>query len=380
MKIAIFTDTFLPEINGVTKTLSKMKNYLDTTNIEYKFFIPGTENEKKDNIVSFSSFNFFLYPERKIAIPRYREIRKNLDEFKPDLIFIVTPFAIGLTGFRYAKEKGIPVVSNYSTDFPRYLKHYKLEILENAVWSFFRWFHSFSYINLCPSIATKTDMEKHGITNIELWGRGIETSEFSPEKRSKDLRKKYCDEDEKVLLYVGRVAPEKELEVLMDAVKILNKKNLKFKLLVIGDGPSKQEFENQNIENVVFVGYKTGEELKTYYASADIFAFPSSSETYGNVVLEAMASGLPVVAPFAGGVQENLIDMENGMAFDVGDSEDMAEKIESLLKDEELIARFSKKARNHTLTKNWNEIYTNLFSRFNQVVEAYNVRFRKVSA
>lgn len=380
MKIAIFTDTFLPEINGVTKTLSKMKNYLDTTNIEYKFFIPGKENEKKDNIVSFSSFNFFLYPERKIAIPRYREIRTNLDEFKPDLIFIVTPFAIGLTGFRYAKEKGIPVVSNYSTDFPRYLKHYKLEILENAVWSFFRWFHSFSYINLCPSIATKTDMERHGITNVELWGRGIETSEFSPKQRSEDLRKKYCDEDEKVLLYVGRVAPEKELEVLMDAVKILNKKNLKFKLLVIGDGPSKQEFENQNIENVVFVGYKTGEELKTYYASADIFAFPSSSETYGNVVLEAMASGLPVVAPFAGGVQENLIDMENGMAFDVGDSEDMAEKIESLLKDEELIARFSKKARNHTLTKNWNEIYTNLFSRFNQVVEAYNVRFRKVSA
>lgn len=380
MRIAIFTDTFLPEINGVTKTLSKMKNYLDTTDIEYKFFIPGEENAKKDNIVSFSSFNFFLYPERKIAIPRYREIRKDLDEFKPDLIFIVTPFAIGLTGFRYAKERGIPIVSNYSTDFPRYLKHYKLEILENPVWSFFRWFHSFSYINLCPSIATKGDMEKHGITNVELWSRGIETSEFTSKKRSEDLRKKYCNHDEKILLYVGRIAPEKELDVLMDAVKILNKRNLKFKLLVIGDGPSKQELKNQNIENIVFVGYKTGEELRKYYASADIFTFPSSSETYGNVILEAMASGLPVVAPFAGGVQENLIDMENGMAFDIGDSEEMAGKIEVLLGDEKLTEKLSKNARNHTLSRNWNEIYSSLFNRFNQVVEAYHIRIRKISA
>jgi len=380
MKIAIFTDTFSPEINGVTKTLSKMKSYMDNYGIKYKFFVPGDETEKKENIVSFSSFRFFLYPERKIAIPRYREIKSNLDDFNPDIIFIVTPFAIGLTGFRYAKERGIPVVSNYSTDFPKYLKHYRLEILENTVWTFFRWFHSYSYINICPSIATKQDMEEHGIKNVELWSRGIETSEFSPQKRSKELREKYCNNDEKLLLYVGRIAPEKELNVLIDAIKILNKRNLKIKLLVIGDGPSKQGFEEENVENVIFVGYKTGEELKCYYASADIFTFPSSSETYGNVILEAMASGLPVVAPFAGGVRENLIDMENGMVFDSGNSEDMADKIERLVLDEKLKDILSKNARKHTLSKSWDIIYSDLFKRFNEVIEVYKSRFRKASA
>ncbi len=381
MKIAIFTDTFLPEINGVTKTLSKMRNYMDNKGIEYKFFVPGDEAQKKDNIVSFNSFKFFLYPERKIAIPRYREIKDNLDEFNPDIIFIVTPFAIGLMGLRYAKENGLPMVSNYSTDFPKYLRHYKLEILENALWTFFKWFHSYSYINLCPSTVTKLDMETHGIQNVELWSRGIETGEFSPQKRSEELRKQYCsDNNEKILLYVGRVAPEKELSVLMDSAKLLNKKNLRFKLLVIGDGPSKQEFENENIKNVVFVGYKTGDELKSYYASADIFTFPSSSETYGNVILEAMASGLPVVAPFAGGIRENLIDMENGIAFSSGDSQAMADKIEKIINNEELKNNLSKNAREHTLSKSWNEIYSNLFRRFREVINLYNLRFTKTSA
>lgn len=380
MRIAIFTDTFLPEINGVTKTLSKMKKYMDEQEIEYKFFIPGDAKDANENIVSFNSFSFFLYPERKIAIPRYKEIKNSLDKFNPDIIFIVTPFAIGLMGFRYAKEKGIPIVSNYSTDFPKYLKHYKLEILQNAVWTFFRWFHSSSHINFCPSIATKLDMENHGIRNVEIWGRGIEINEFSPRKRNQELREKYCIDDEKLLLYVGRIAPEKELDVLIDAVKILNKKKLKFKLLVIGDGPSKQGFEDENIENVVFVGYKRGEELKEYYASTDIFTFPSSSETYGNVILEAMASGLPVVAPFAGGVKENLIDMENGLAFQTGDPEDMAEKIECLLTNSELIDRFGETARKHTLSKGWNEVYSDLFRRFNEVIEAYRVSISKISA
>ncbi|WZL74705.1 glycosyltransferase [Clostridiaceae bacterium 35-E11] len=162
MRIAIFTDTFLPEINGVTKTLAKMKEHMDYKGIEYRFFIPGKENNIMDNTITFSSCKFFLYPECKIAIPRYKSIKESLDRFNPDIIHVVTPFSIGIMGLKYAKENHVPLVASYHTDFPKYLKYYNLQFLENTLWYFFRWFHSHSYINLCPSKDTKEDMEKHG--------------------------------------------------------------------------------------------------------------------------------------------------------------------------------------------------------------------------
>ncbi|WP_432408998.1 glycosyltransferase family 4 protein [Wukongibacter sp. M2B1] len=380
MRIAIFTDTFLPEINGVTKTLKKMKEYMDEEDIEYRFFIPGEENNMVDNTISFSSFRFFLYSECKVAIPRYKSIKESLDKFKPDIIHVVTPFSIGIMGLKYSKENNIPLVASYHTDFPKYLKFYNLEFLENTLWYFFRWFHSHSYINFCPSINTKEDMEKHGIKNVELWGRGIDTASFNPNKKSKELRRKYCSNGEALLLYVGRVAPEKELDVLLDAAKKLNNRNIKYKLVVIGDGPSRQDFEMIGIDNVIFAGYKSGEELQSYYASADIFTFPSSSETYGNVILEAMASGLAVVCPYAGGLKENLIDQYNGLAFEAGNSDSMAERIIDIIEDDKLRLTLKKNARSYTLSKSWEKIYTGLFSRYSMLIEDAKDMIRRISA
>ncbi len=382
MKIAVFTDTFLPEINGVTKTLGKMKDHMDKGNIEYKFFVPGKEDTKTmyDNIISFTSFNFFLYPECKIAIPKYKDVKKTLDDFKPDIIHIVTPFSIGLTGMKYAKDYNIPLVASYHTDFPKYLRFYNLDILESTIWKFFRWFHSHCYMNFCPSRDTRNDMIKHGIENVELWGRGIERDKFSPNKRSEELRGKYCDDEEKMLLYVGRVAPEKELDILIKSAEILNQKGLKYKLVVVGDGPAKEELEKRNIENIIFAGYKTGEELLSYYASADIFTFPSSSETYGNVILEAMASGLAVVTPYAGGIKENLKDMYNGLAMKPGDPQDMADKIEILINNEELRKTIIKNGLEYIKTKSWDSIYKGLFNKYELVIAQSKNKYRKISA
>ncbi len=380
MRIAIFTDTYLPAINGVTKTLSKMKEYMDAQGIDYRIFIPGEENNSKDNTITFSSFEFFLYPECKIAIPRYRRIKESLDKFKPDIIHVVTPFSLGMMGLKYSKENNVPLVASYHTDFPRYLKYYNLEFLENSLWYFFEWFHSQSMINFCPSKDTKEDLVKHGVKNVELWGRGIDTKAFDPNKRDRMLKRKYCKHNEALLLYVGRVSPEKELELLLDAAKLLNHKKVKYKLVIVGDGPSRKQFESLGIENVIYAGYKSGIELQTYYASSDIFTFPSSSETYGNVILEAMASGLAVVSPYSGGIKENLIDGYNGLAFEAGNYDDMANKIVNLIEDENLRVGIIENARDYTLSKSWDKIYADLFNRYRTISNYMKNITKKISA
>lgn len=383
MKIAVVSDTFLPQVNGVTKTLSKLKSYMDSNGHEYRFMVPrfNRTNDILDNVTCFTSFKFFLYPECKIVLPSYISFSNQLKEFQPDLIHIATEFSLGLHGLAYAKENNIPISASYHTDFPKYLSYYNIQFLENFAWRYFKWFHSHAEVNFCPSKYTKKQLEEHGIENVKIWGRGIDTKIYTPSNRSEEERKKYgIKKSDKVLIYVGRIAPEKELDVLVNAVKTLNSSNTKFKVLMVGDGPMKKALEQQDIKNVIFTGYKSGEELRTLYASADIFAFPSSSETYGNVILEAMASGLPVVAAYEGGVRENLVDGYNGVAFKAGDSKDMSQSIKKLLNDDGLREALSYNARQHSLIRNWDKIYDNLFENYSEAIENYKKKQRQLSA
>lgn len=375
MKIAIFSDTFAPQVNGVAKTLDKLKNYMDEKGIEYKFFIPGEASgyEPFNRIMSFSSMNFFLYPECKIALPRYVNVKEALDNFQPDLIHIATPFSIGLMGLKYARSHNIPLAASYHTNFIEYLKYYKLQFIENFLWNYFRWFHSFCHVNFCPSQDTFSKLKQKGIGNLKIWGRGIDTQKFSPKFYNEAVRKFYAPKNELVLLYVGRIAAEKELDVLLAAAELLNKKNLAFKLILVGDGPERREMEAKGIANVIFTGYKFNKELQEIYASSDIFVFPSSSETYGNVILEAMASGLPVVGAFAGGVKENLKNMYNGLAFNPGASQEMADKIERIIVDNELRKTLGKNARTYAATKSWSQVFVSLFNDYSTVIKKHKL-------
>ncbi len=382
MRIAIFSDTFLPQINGVTKTLSRMKDYMDKNAIDYKFMIPGeqTTNNYFEQTISFQSYSFFLYPGCKVSFPHYQRVKEAMDGFRPDIIHLVTPFSLGLMGMKYARDNDIPIVSSYHTNFPQYLKHYNLQFLEPALWHFFRWFHSYSHINFCPSMDTLVLLKGKGIQDLEIWGRGIDVSRFSPDNRSEKIRSEYTDGREVILLYVGRLAPEKELDVLMAAADIMNKKGLKFRLVIVGDGPSRQSLEALDIPNVTFAGYKSGGELQEIYASADLFAFPSSTETYGNVILEAMASGLPVVAAGAGGVKENLVSMYNGIAFEPGSETDMASAMEVLISNENLRTRLGRNARTHSLSRNWDSVFAGLLRRYDEIINIWRHNRRNLPA
>ncbi len=370
MRIAVFSDTFFPQINGVSRVLGKYLEYMDKKDIEYSLFVPDKqENVYNGNIISLGGVKFVLYPEMKIVLTRYLKVKHVLDEFKPDLVHLATPLSMGLMGMKYARANQLPLISSYHTNFDQYLNYYHLPLLVGPVNKYVKWFHSFSQLNFCPSRETLLRLQELGISNLEVCPNGVDQEFFSPNFRNAHTRQSlFTDTEGPILLYVGRIAPEKGLNVLIKAVQTHNHWGSSFKLILVGDGPSREKLESMGIDNVLFLGYKSGRELQEVYASADLFVFPSSTETFGNVILEAMCSGLPVVAARAGGVKDNVIDMYNGMTFQPGDHLDMARAINMLLLDKTLRSQLASNAVEYAMTKTWDEIFDQFFSRLQNLL------------
>ena len=370
MRIAVFSDTFFPQINGVSRVLEKYLEYMDEKDIEYSLFVPDKqESVYNGDIIPLGGVKFVLYPEMKIVLPRYLKIKHVLDTFKPDLIHVATPFAMGLMGIKYARARQLPLISSYHTNFDQYLNYYHLPLLVRPVNKYVKWFHSFSQLNFCPSHETLLQLQELGIRNLEVCPNGVDQAFFSPDFRNAQTRQSlFAGEERPILLYVGRIAPEKGLDVLIKAVQTLNAEGASFKLILVGDGPSREKLESMGIDNVLFLGYKSGRELQEIYASADLFVFPSATETFGNVILEAMCSGLPVVAARAGGVKDNVIDRYNGITFQPGDHLDMARAINMLLLDKTMHSQFVSNAVEYAMTKTWEGIFDQFFGRLQNLL------------
>ncbi|MCX7842715.1 MAG: glycosyltransferase family 1 protein [Clostridia bacterium] len=382
MRIAYFTDTYLPQINGVTNTLEKLGNYLSANGIEHMFFAPHYpetyNNAPEKNVRRFKSVNFPLYPECRLSIPLYHNMSNLVDSFNPDIIHITTPMGIGLMGLRYAGERGIPVVSSFHTNFDAYLKYYKLEYFEDIAWNFFRWFHGFSRLNFCPSMDTLKTLEAKGIENLRIWSRGIDTKKFSPVNRDNELRKRLGGSNKTLFLYVGRLAAEKDLDILMQSILQTNELHPGEAVFVlVGDGPYAEDLKKMAPDNVVFTGYKKGQELAAIYASCDVFAFPSSTETFGNVVLEAMASGTPVIAVNSGGVKDSIIHEYNGLLCRPRDSQSFTAAISTMLQNKEQIDRMSSNALEYTKSKSWDRIFSSLVADYSSVISESWIKTHK---
>lgn len=373
MRIAIFTDTFSPQINGVTKNLDLLLEYFDNHGIEFIVFAPDvgsvSENEYENKIVRINSFDFFLYPELKFSLPNYFKFKKILADFQVDLIHLVTPFNIGLTGLYYAKHNEIPFVASYHTNFDQYLEYYNIKFLEEAAWKYLKWFHNQALCNYCPSKDTLEQLERRGFENLDIWGRGINAGLFAPSYRDLDFRRQHNLEGKTAILYVGRLAKEKNISLLFDSFARLNRKYQdRIALIVTGDGPQASELKRNAPANIIFTGYKTRKELSKVYASADVFAFPSITETYGNVIIEAMSSGLPVVAIMAGGIKENLIDGYNGIACYNNDLTEFTEKLERIILDNKLQKELAGNARKYALKQNWDDVFKRLLSSYIKII------------
>ena len=370
MKIAIFTDTYSPQINGVVKSLNKLLEYLDENNIDYRVFAPrfdGTHSTAK--VRRFLSYKIIFYPQCRFTVPNYFKICKELDDFKPDIIHVLTEFTVGLCGFRYAKTRNIPVVSSYETNIPQYMQYYHLKFLEERTWKFFKWFHSSSKKCYCPSKATLKLLKSKGLINVAVWDRGIEIEKFSPVMRDYDLRKKLNIDNKVVFIYVGRISPEKDLHLMINVAKKLNEKyEDKIHFLMVGDGPSLKELKNIAPNNMTFTGFLGGLELSKIYASADIFMFTSTTETLGLVILEAMASGLPVISCNSGGVTDNLVDGYNCISCREKVQDDFYNAAQTLILNNTLRAQLSENARNYAINKDWGNAFEKLVKDYEEII------------
>lgn len=371
MKVAVFTDTFLPQINGVTNTLRKLREYYEKKNIEYLFFAPDNEGElkSKNNVERYFGLKFFLYPECRLAIPNIFRLNNSLSEFKPDVIHLMTEINMGITGLMYAKKHEIPVISNYSTNFCNYLKYYKLDIFEKQAWNYMRWFHNQNDLVICPTEQVRTMLHNHGIDNVDIFSRGIDAKAFSPEYRNIEFRKKYDIDNKIVLSFVGRVAAEKDMDILIESYKnVKNKYSQKVALIITGGGPYLETCKKELPKDTIFTGFKKGKELSEIYASSDIFVFPSSTETFGNVVLEAMASGLPVIGADAGGVSEIISDGVNGIKFKQRNVLELTNSIFRLIENENLRNKLGENGRKTGLNRSWDKVFDKLVDNYCEII------------
>ncbi len=299
MKIAFFTETFLPKVDGIVTRLTKT--------IESLFM--GAK------VIGVPAMPLPLYPELKLGLPG-SAVSDALESFKPDLIHVVNPAVLGLGGIWLAKTNGIPLVASYHTHLPKYLEHYGMGMLEPLLWELLKAAHNQALLNLCTSTAMVKELSDKGIQNTALWQRGVDTDIFRPDLRSETMRQKllgqFSDEGA-LLIYVGRLSAEKQIERIKPVLDSLPKA----RLALVGDGPYRNQLEKL-FENTptTFVGYLSGEELASAYASGDAFLFPSSTETLGLVLLEAMAAGCPVVGANKGGIPDIITDGTNGCLYD----------------------------------------------------------------
>ncbi len=334
MRIALFTETFLPKVDGIVTRLRHTVEHLQRNGDQVLIVSPdgGLTEYKGARIYGVSGFPLPLYPELKLALPR-PSIGVALEEFRPDLIHVVNPAVLGLAGLYYAKVMQIPLIASYHTHLPQYLQHYGLGMLEGVMWELIKASHNQAQLNLCTSTAMVEELREHGIERLDLWQRGVDTETFHPGLASLEMRSHLSQghPESPLLLYVGRLGAEKEIDRIKPVLEAIPDA----RLALVGDGPHRSALEKHFAGTPThFVGYLTGTELGSAFASADAFIFPSRTETLGLVLLEAMAAGCPVVAARSGGIPDIVTDGVNGYLFDPADEEGAIAATVRLLKQQ----------------------------------------------
>lgn len=332
MRIALFTETFLPKVDGIVTRLTKTVQHLVKGGDDVIVFCPEGApcSFMGARVVGVPAMPLPLYPELKLALPR-PAVADALDSFAPDLVHVVNPAVLGLGGIWLARTKALPLVASYHTHLPKYLEHYGMGMLEPLLWELLKAAHNQAVLNLCTSTAMVEVLREKGIQHTALWQRGVDTDLFRPELRSKASRRRLLGdhrESDALLLYTGRLSAEKQIERIRPVLDAMPEA----RLALVGDGPHRQQLERHFAgASTTFVGYLAGEELASAYASADAFLFPSSTETLGLVLLEAMAAGCPVVGANRGGIPDIVSDGSNGCLYEPDEPSGLIEATQRLL-------------------------------------------------
>jgi glycosyltransferase involved in cell wall biosynthesis len=374
MRIAFFSETFLPKWDGVANTMCHLLEHLAKRGHESLMFAPigAPDQYAATPIIGLPSFPCPFYADLKLVAPT-PELGHQVLDFQPDIIHLVNPALMALAGLKRAQALNVPVLMSYHTDLPGYTRNYGISWLCEPAWTYFRWLHNQADLNVSPSRYTRDELLANGFKRVEIWGRGVDTEQFNPAHRNQAMRERLSNgrPQDPLLLYVGRLATEKSLEILRPVLDVVPEANLAF----VGGGPLRAELEQLFTgKNVHFTGYLQGRELAEAYAAADLFLFPSTSETFGNVVLEAMASGLPVLAANAGGPVDHVHAGRNGYLFPGGDSQNLATRIRWLLGDPDNLALLGAGARAYAKTQTWESIHDSLLDKYEALVAAHTLK------
>jgi glycosyltransferase involved in cell wall biosynthesis len=358
MRIAIIAEVFLPKIDGVVnRTLNLIRN-LTRSGDELLVVCPRARGCTDTAVPVFDvpSFSFPLYPEYRIGLPD-RSLAVALKKFAPDVLHYINPFAFGFQCADVLRQAGVrtPSVFSFHTLYGEFVKRYKaLQPLSALVWWMTREYHNRADVNLTVSSVTQRDLTERGFHRVELWPPAVDSDLFNPERKCPDMRRRLSNghPERPLLLTVSRLAPEKNVGFLANVLREVPEANL----AVVGDGPHRPELERQfRGASAHFIGYLKGKDLASAYASSDAFVYASETETMGNVVLEAMASGCVVVAPKAGGIPSLLSHGSTGFLYPPRDVKEAVQMTRTVLGDEDLRCQVRQKARQAIEERDWEQ-------------------------
>lgn len=302
LHLCLVTETYLPEVNGVANSLQRLLSHLNSDMFRVSIIrtSPKVDYPQAVNEMWVRGLSVPQYPDIQLGLPAGQRIRRAWKTDPPDIVYVATEGMLGASAVAQARFMSIPVISAFHTNFHRYSGYYGMAWIRSAVMAWMRRFHNRTDVTLVPSRALVKELTAERIDRVEWLPHGVDCEHFSPTLRCPNLRRDWTIsgealDDEIILLYVGRLAAEKNIAVALEAAEVARQQGFNLRMVVVGDGPMRAELEIL-YPYAVFAGVKTGRELAVHYASADVFLMPSQTETFGLVTLEAMASGLPVVA------------------------------------------------------------------------------------
>jgi len=363
LRIAVVTETYPPEINGVAMTLARIVTGLQARNHQIQLIRPRQNAD--DNAAELPQFEEVL--QRGVPIPRYSGLKMGLpaksallrlwQAKRPDIVHIATEGLLGWSALAAANKLKIPVATDFHTNFHAYTQHYGLGLLRRPVASYLRKFHNKARLTMVPTHSLRDELHRYGYHNLAVVSRGVDTALFHPARRSDERRRQWgAGAKALVALYVGRLAPEKNLALVMDSFTRIQSHQPNAKLVLVGDGPERAALESCH-PHPIFAGMRSGVDLAQHYASADLFLFPSTTETYGNVTLEAMASGLAVVAYDYAAARELIRHGANGLLAPFDQAPQFIALAESLAATPGEIGHLGNSARNTAETIEWEKVY-----------------------
>src|SRR4051794_18399550 len=374
MRVSLVTETYFPQVNGVSRTLGELVRHLTERGDQVQLVHPDYgESVDREHVHLVRSVNLPFYKELYLPLPPFGPACRAVDEFRPDVVHIATEATLGLRVLRHVLRRKLPTVSSFHTNFDQYSRHYRVGWANGTIWRYLRWFHNRTRETYVPSRTTIKGLEALGFERLVLWPRGGNGTLVRPYRPGRqEVRQSFgWGPDDLVISYVSRIAPEKNVSYLADALAVVAARRPDVRILLVGDGPTRGELERKIGGIARFAGYRVGEDLADHYAAGDIFAFASLTETFGNVVLEAMAWGMPVVAVRAGGVGDTVRDGNTGLLVEPNEPPDrFADRLLSLVQDVDRRRAMAAAAREYALSQSWDAIMGELRHRYQCAIDA----------